>query len=152
MPDPIRTDVSSTLPHTGTARLLTNVVRSSAGFIEATGQVPATHPLVGGGCAPCFLGLELGAQAAAALEAIDRAALTGDRSPRIGQLVRVREAAFLQPTLPVATPLSVTATLDGAAPPLAIYRIRVSIGGVEYMHAILSTHVGAGQATVERSQ
>ena len=59
------------LPHTGTARLLTDVVRSAAGFIEATCLVPETHPLVVGGRAPCFLGLELGAQAAAALEALE---------------------------------------------------------------------------------
>ena len=148
MADPIVAEVGDWLPHTSTARLLTNVVRSGAGFIEATGRVPAAHPLVAGGRAPCFLGLELGAQAAAALEALERAAVTGDRAPRIGQLVRVREAAFLEPDLPVDTQLSVTAILDGAAPPLAIYRIRVSVAGLEYLRAVLSTHAGASQRTI----
>jgi predicted hotdog family 3-hydroxylacyl-ACP dehydratase len=140
--DPRPRFVDDLLPHTGTARLLTDVVRSGPGFIEATGRVPATHPLVAAGRAPCFLGLELGAQAAAALEALERAA-RGDRAPRIGYLVRVRESAFSSPSLPVDTPLSVTAHLSGAAPPLAIYRIGVSVRGVESLSATLSTHSGA---------
>ena len=78
-------------------------------FVEAICQVPASHPLASGGRAPCFLGLELGAQAAAVLEALDRAMATGDRAPRVGYLVRVREATFLQPDFPVETPLFVTA-------------------------------------------
>lgn len=134
--------VDELLPHAGTARLLTEVLRSGPGFIEATGRVPAAHPLVAGGRAPCFLGLELGAQAAAALEALERIAASGDRAPHVGYLVRVREAAFSSPDLPVDTPLHVNALLSGAAPPLAIYRIAVSVGGVESLRATLSTHSG----------
>jgi predicted hotdog family 3-hydroxylacyl-ACP dehydratase len=128
------------LPHTGTARLLTDVLRSGPGFIEATGRVPAAHPLVAGGRAPSFLGLELGAQAAAALEALERAAAGGDRALRIGYLVRVREADFASPSLPVDTPLHVKVLLTGAAAPLAIYRIGVSVAGVESLRATLSTY------------
>jgi predicted hotdog family 3-hydroxylacyl-ACP dehydratase len=132
--------IGDLLPHTGTARLLTDVLRSGPGFIEATGLVPAAHPLAAGGRASCFLGLELGAQAAAALEALERAAASGDRAPHIGYLVRVREAAFSSPSLPVDTPLHVEALLSGAAPPLAIYRIGVSVDGVESVRATLSTY------------
>ena len=142
MTDPRPRFVDDLLPHTGTARLLTDVLRSGPGFIEAMGRVPAAHPLVAGGRAPCFLGLELGAQASAALEALERAAAGGDKAPHIGYLVRVREAAFASPSLPVDTPLHVTARLSGAAPPLAIYRIGVSVGGVESLRATLSTHRG----------
>ncbi len=132
--------VMDLLPHTRSARLLTGVLRSGPGFIEATARVPAAHPLVAGGRAPCFLGLELGAQAAAALEALERAASSGDTAPHVGYVVGVREAAFASPSLPVDTPLQVTATLSGAAPPLAIYRIEVRVDGIESLRATLSTH------------
>jgi predicted hotdog family 3-hydroxylacyl-ACP dehydratase len=128
------------LPHRGTARLLTDVVRWGEDFIEATGMVPAAHPLASADAAPCFLGLELGAQAAAALEALGRAASTGDQVPRAGFLVRVHEAAFLVSDLPLATPLLVVAQLEGAAPPLAIYRVSVALDGTECLRARLSTY------------
>lgn len=105
--------------------------------------MPAAHPLAAGGRAPSFLGLELGAQAAAALEALDRGAADGDVSPRVGYLVRIRTATFLRPDLPVDTPFVVTAHLDGAAPPLAIYRISLTVNGLEVLQATLSTHSGA---------
>jgi len=140
--DPLRLPGPELLPHSGTARLLTAVARSGRDFIEAICQVPAAHPLVTSGRAPGFLGLELGAQAAAALEAIDRRGASGDSAPRIGYLVRVREAVFLMPDLPIETPLVVTAHLEGAAPPLAVYRITVGAGGVEFLRATLSTYSG----------
>ena len=122
--------------------MLTGILRNGSGLIEATGLVPASHPLVSEGRAPCFLGLELGAQAAAAQEALGRAASTGQSSARIGQVARVREADFLQPHLPIDTPLRVTAKLEAEAPPLAIYQISVVLDGVEFLRAILSTHSG----------
>src|SRR5258706_2888620 len=64
--DPRPRLVDDLLPHTGTARLLPPVLRSGPGIIEATGPVPAPHPLVADGRAPCFLGLERGAPATAA--------------------------------------------------------------------------------------
>ncbi len=150
MTDPRPRLVDDLLPHTGTARLLTHVLRSGPGIIEATGRVPAAHPLVADGRAPCFLGLELGAQAAAALEALERAAAGGDRGPYVGYLVRVREAALSSPSLPVDTPLHVKALLTGAAPPLAIYRIGVSVGGVESLRATLSTLSGTSPGSLRR--
>jgi predicted hotdog family 3-hydroxylacyl-ACP dehydratase len=84
--------------------------------------------------------LELGAQAAAALEALDRAEATGDEAPRIGFLVRVREAAFLRSDFPVETPLFVTAHLERAAPPLATFRISVGANGIEFLRATLVSY------------
>lgn len=130
------------LPHTGTALLLTAVVRSDSNSIEAIGLVPVAHPLVSGGRAPAILGLELGAQAAAAMEAITRASSATGRPARVGYVVRVREARFAQPDLPVETPVQITARLEGAAPPLAVYRIRVAVAGVESLWAVLSTLSG----------
>ena len=134
--------VGGLLPHTGHALLLTAIVRSETGFLEATGAVPSTHPLAGPDGAPCFLGLELGAQAAAALEALSRS--SGDREPigRVGYLVRVRDAKFLAPRLPTDTPLRVTARLEGAMPPLAVHRIEVSLDGVDLLTAVLGTISG----------
>ena len=140
MADQIGDDGPGLLPHSGTARFLTDVVRWGRGFVEAVGHVSAAHPLATGDGAPCFLGLELGAQAAAALEALDRGARTGDRAPRPGYLVRVHEATFLTSDLPLETPLFVVAQLEGAAPPLAIYRISVAVDGVEFVRARLSTY------------
>jgi predicted hotdog family 3-hydroxylacyl-ACP dehydratase len=130
------------LPHSGTARLLTEIVRSGRDFVEAIGQVPAAHALVNAGRAPCFIGLDLGAQAAAALEALHRRTATGDRVPRTGYLVRVHEATFSMSDLPIETPLFVVAHLEGAAPPLAIYRISVAVDGIEFLQAKLSTYGG----------
>lgn len=123
------------LPHTKTARLLTDIVRSDAARIEANGRIPSAHPLVTAGRAPCFLGIELGAQAAAAWQAL---AHEGDRAAPIGRLARVREAVFLSPNLPVDTPLRVIAEVEATAPPLAIYRIRVSVGDIEALRATIS--------------
>lgn len=141
--DPSRTTVAELLPHTGTARLLTDIVRHGPGFIEARGRVPTTHPLVTAGRAPCFLGLELGAQAAAALEALLRKTADGSAHARIGYLARIREAEFLRPDFPAGSTLAVSAHLEGEAGPLAIYQVRVSTDGVDLLHAILSTHRGA---------
>ena len=92
------------LPHTRTARLLTAIVRTGEDFVEATCEVPAAHPLANAGRAPCFLGIEMGAQAAAAMEALGRSAATGDSVPRTGFLVRVHEAHFAKSELPLETP------------------------------------------------
>lgn len=127
------------LPHTRTARLLTAIVRTGGDFVEATCEVTAAHPLAIRGRAPCFLGIEMGAQAAAAMEALGRSEATGDSVPRTGFLVRVHEAHFAMPDLPLETPLFVVARLEGSAPPLAIYRISVAVDGIEFLQATLST-------------
>ena len=142
MADPLASNVADLLPQTGTARLLNEVVDSGPGFVHAVGRIPAGHPLATNGFAPCFLGLELAAQAAAVLEALLRAAAGEDCPARVGYLVRVREAEFLQSDLPVEAPLNVTASLEGAAPPVAIYRVVVAGNGAECLRAVLVTHGG----------
>ena len=127
------------LPHTGAARLLTAIVRSEPGFLEAIGRVGAEHPLACRGKVPSFLGLELGAQAAAAMEALHHLGGADETARRSGYLVRVREAAFTMPDLPANTPLLVTARLEAAASPLAIHRISVRVEGVECVTAVIGT-------------
>lgn len=153
MADTFPIPVGDLLPQTGPARMLTEVLRMGPDFIEAAGRIPANHPLATGGRAPCFLALELGAQAAAALEALTRAGTTEERSPRIGHLVRIREAEFLVPDFPVDATLRVSARLEGAAPPLARYEIVVRSERVDCLRAVLSTRSGtsAEQSPVDRS-
>jgi predicted hotdog family 3-hydroxylacyl-ACP dehydratase len=135
-----RVSAAALLPHTQTARLLDEIVRHGDGFIEAVGRIPASHPLAHDGHAPCFLGLDMGAQAAAALEALERAAANGTATARMGQLVRARNASFARADLPTDAALVVTARLIGAAPPLAIYEICVSLASIESLRATISTY------------
>lgn len=127
------------LPHTGTARLLTAVVRCDDASVLAVGEIRADHPLVRDGQAPAFLAIELGAQAAAAMESMTRRGAPPS-GPVRGRLVRIREAQFAHDTLPVNTPLDVTVHVLATASPLAVYRIRVCLEGVERATATLSTY------------
>ena len=135
--------VADLLPHTGVARLLTEVLDISTTAIRGTGRIPAGHPLARGGAAPSLLAVEIGAQAAAAMEAIGRpGAPHAAPEPQAGSLVRIREATFAQSSLPVETPLEVTAELIGSAPPLAMYRVRVTLQASVVVEATISTYSG----------
>ncbi|HEV3074187.1 MAG TPA: hypothetical protein VHB47_07205 [Thermoanaerobaculia bacterium] len=117
--------VAELVPHAPPARLLTEVLAEGAGGILCAGSIPGDHPLAAGGQAPGFLAIELGAQAAAALEALARP--PGGR-PRIGYLVGVRDAQ-LPARLPIGRTLHVTAVTAGAAAALAIYDMQVAEEG-----------------------
>jgi len=136
-------DVATLVPHTSVARFLTGILSMTPNAIAATGAIPLGHALVSHGRAPVFLAIELGAQAAAAFEAITRAqrpdAVAG---PRVGSLVRIREAHFHQASVPADTEISVAAELMGAAPPLAIYRLTATIEDTVVLTAVISTHAG----------
>jgi predicted hotdog family 3-hydroxylacyl-ACP dehydratase len=117
--------VAELIPHAPPARLLAEVLAGGAGGILCAGSIPGDHPLAAGGEAPGFLAIELGAQAAAALEALARQ--PGGR-PRIGYLVGVRDA-HLPARLPTGRTLHVTAVPAGAAAALAIYDMQVAEEG-----------------------
>jgi predicted hotdog family 3-hydroxylacyl-ACP dehydratase len=117
--------VADLVPHAPPARLLTEVLAGGAGGILCAGSIPADHPLAAGGEAPGFLAIELGAQAAAAFEALAR---PPGRRPRIGYLVGVRDA-HLPARLPTGRTLRVTAVPAGAAAALAIYEMQVAEEG-----------------------
>ena len=134
--------VLASMPHRGTALLLTGIERSGADFVEATARVPAGYPLVDGAGAPCFLGLEIGAQAAAAMAALGEPQEDGAAAPQAGYLVRVREASFLAAHLPVDTELSVTTRLEAVALPLTVHRITVACGETVLVRALLGLHRG----------
>ncbi len=149
MDDRVPYEMATLLPHRGTARLLTQIILIEPTRIVAVGQIPRTTPTAVGSGAPCFLGLELGAQAAAAWEAIQRRGPSGQDEPHIGYLVGVRSSRFSMPHLPVDMAVTVTADLEGAAPPLAVYRIAVAVDGIVFVTATLSTFVARA---VERAR
>jgi predicted hotdog family 3-hydroxylacyl-ACP dehydratase len=133
-------DAGGFLPHQRTARLLTQVLRYDEDSIEARGVIPSNHPLANPDGAANFLALELGAQAAAVLEAVLRQTEAGGGEPRVGYLVRVRDAVFTAGSLPIDAPLTVTAVLEGAAPPLAMYKVTIADGDQILATALLSTY------------
>jgi 3-hydroxyacyl-[acyl-carrier-protein] dehydratase len=109
------------LPHAPPARLLSAVLWADAARIVCSATVAPCHPLAAGGTAPGFLGLEIGAQAAACLQALGRPA---GGAPPIGYLVGVRQAE-LAPRFPCGATLQVSASLTGGAAALAIYDVEV---------------------------
>lgn len=136
------------LPHTGPARLVTALSHCDADSIVLVGEIPVAHPLVCDGAAPALLGIEIGAQAAAAMQTMQRhGGASAGAGPVHGRLVRVRDASFSQPTLPAGVPLDVTAHLVALALPLARYRIAVSLDGVERVTATLSTYAAPDPAS-----
>jgi predicted hotdog family 3-hydroxylacyl-ACP dehydratase len=141
-------DARTLVPHTSTARLLARVHRCTATEIDASGCIPAAHPLTAHGVAPAFLAIELGAQAAAAMETIGRA--HGDdhpAGPAVGSLVRVRQARLSPTPVPVDAPLRVVARLQGSAPPLAIYDVTVTLGDRVVAEATLATYAATNGGT-----
>lgn len=134
--------IAHLLPHRGTALMLESADVQSESIV-ARGLVPAAHPLSDGTAVPAFVGLELGAQAAAALEGLTAAA-TGVAPALEGRLVRVRDAEFLRPGVPVNTTLTVQATRTGAAPPIARYHVEVAHAGVVIVRAEITTYRGTG--------
>jgi 3-hydroxyacyl-[acyl-carrier-protein] dehydratase len=118
---------ASLLPHAAPALLLTAVLWADARGIGCAAAVPADHPLAAGGGVPGLAALELGAQAAGALQALLR---PGGKpgTPRIGYLVGARDASC-GCTIPVGRSLRVTAVPAGGAAQLARHEVEVRAEG-----------------------
>ncbi|MFN7979042.1 MAG: hypothetical protein U0P30_12960 [Vicinamibacterales bacterium] len=130
---------AAVVPQTGVARMIRDIVRVDGVTITATAVIDRAHPLVVADEAPAYLGVEIGAQAAAALAAMSERA---DAPPQAvgGRLVRVRDAVFSQPSLPAGVVLDVTAECTGAFAPLATYRVQVGQGTTVAITATISTY------------
>jgi predicted hotdog family 3-hydroxylacyl-ACP dehydratase len=145
--------IEDLLPHSPPARLLRGIVEACPEGITGVAEIPPAHPLVireENGLAPAFLGIEAAAQAAGALEALDRRREEAP-GPRIGYLVGVREARFGVAALPTGRPFRVVARLQGGAFPLSIYEIAVGEPGREIVTGTISTYLAAldGSTRVE---
>lgn len=126
------------LPHAPPARLVAGVLSASSERVVCRAEIPLDHPLVSGEAAPAYMGLEAGAQAAAAWGAL--AAETGE-GPRIGYVVAIRNARFQVAGLPAGRPFQVEARPAGSAPPLAVYEVRIEAGGEELLAGTVSTYL-----------
>jgi predicted hotdog family 3-hydroxylacyl-ACP dehydratase len=116
----------SLLPHSGSALLLTRMVRHGDGALDAEAMITSNYALATNGKAPAVVAIEIGAQAAGALEALTGA---GGDAPRGGRLVRVEAATFHLPSLPTGSIIDVRVERDALLPPLARYRVTVTAAG-----------------------
>ncbi|MEZ5287147.1 MAG: hypothetical protein R2712_20565 [Vicinamibacterales bacterium] len=61
--------------------------------------------------------------------------------------MRVRDAEFLRSLIPVNTPLTVHATLRGAAPPVALYAFDVRLADEVLVRGEITTYAGGPTGT-----
>lgn len=126
------------LPHTPPSRLATEVLEVGDGHVLCRGSIPADNASVHGGEAGPWMALELAAQAAGLLQA---AGAGDDAEPRVGYIVRIRDARFPRPGLPADVPLLARVNHDGGGGPLSLYRVRVDVDGAVVCTATLGTFV-----------
>lgn len=89
--------------------------------------------------APSLVGIDVAAQAAAALEALLRAGPFADGAPRLGYVVGIREARFDTATLPAETDLTVAVRLLESASGLAAHEVELCFGSTRCLSAVLTT-------------
>lgn len=130
---------SELVPHAPPALLVRSLVEASATGATAIAMIPEDSPFAAGGRSPAFVGLEAGAQTAAALEALDRRT-KAEAGPRIGYVVGIRNARFSVPWLPTGQALPVTVRPAGSAPPLTIYEVRLG-REPELLSGLVSTYL-----------
>lgn len=126
------------LPHTPPSRLATGVLEIGDGHVLCRGSIPAANASARGGEAGPWMALELAAQAAGLLQAAGEG---DDVEPRVGYIVRIRDARFSRPTLPAETTLLARVDHDGGGGPLSLYRARVELDGAVVCTATLGTYV-----------
>jgi 3-hydroxymyristoyl/3-hydroxydecanoyl-(acyl carrier protein) dehydratase len=125
-PDSRRADPAALLPHAPPARLVEEILEHRADALAVRARIPPGGPFAEGPVASGVVALELAAQAAAALEALERAGRGEPGGPRRGFLVGAREARWVPTLLPVDSPLEVRVALEARALPLSHYRFEVA--------------------------
>ncbi|MEE8522926.1 MAG: hypothetical protein V3T72_03260 [Thermoanaerobaculia bacterium] len=132
------------IPHRPPILLVEKIVRFGAGELVCRGVLPAYDRSRRPTAAPPFLALELAAQTAAVL-----AALEGGESPSqagaIGYLAAIRDARFLTPEIPAGRRLLATVRSAGRMPPLRTYSVEVALedGAIGLVTAFLSTYLAS---------
>ena len=118
-------DIETLIPHRPPARMIEAVLDRVENLITCSGRISRSHPLAEGRWAPASLGLEMGAQAAAALAVL----LARDSDPTfgtgMGYLVGVRDARMRSPTLRTDVEHRVIARKTSGAGPLALFEIEI---------------------------
>lgn len=119
-------DPAALLPHAPPARLVESVGEHRPDALAVRARIPPGSPFAEGPMAPGLVALELAAQAAATLEALERAARGEPGGARRGYLVGARDARWAPVHLPVDAPLEVRVALEARALPLSHYRFEVA--------------------------
>lgn len=125
-PGPGFADPAALLPHAPPARLVEAVLEHRPDALAVRARIPPGSPFAEGAVAPGLVALELAAQAAAALEALERAARGEPGGARRGYLVGARDARWAPVVLPVGAPLEVRVALEARALPLSHYRFEIA--------------------------
>ena len=136
LPDPSRL-----LAQEGRARLVHEVLEAGETEIVCAGTVPAESPYADGDRVPSVVALELAAQAAAALETIERIGQEPDPGPKVGYLVNIGDVVLSTVFFPAGAPLVARAILESAALPLSVYRVEVTLGDRTILTAAVSTYL-----------
>ena len=123
-------DPSAVLLHQPPALLAEAVLSVEGDEILCRGRVPAGNASVRDGHAGPWMALELAAQVAGLLEAVKRMrdadeAGAAPPAPRIGYLVRVRNARFAVPRVAAEAPLVARVRQEGRGGPLTLWQATV---------------------------
>lgn len=136
------------LPHGGAALLVDKLVETRADGATCSARVPAGSPFrvarEGREVVPSILGLEMGAQAAAAMEAELRVADGEDGedgAARVGFVVGVRDAQFSVSEVAADSAFEVRVDRAGSAPPLFNFGVELFADGELFARATLSLFV-----------
>jgi 3-hydroxymyristoyl/3-hydroxydecanoyl-(acyl carrier protein) dehydratase len=119
-------DPAALLPHAPPARLVEAILEQRPDALAVRARISPGSPFAEGPVAPGLVALELAAQAAAALEALERAARGEPGGARRGYLVGARDARWEPVLLPVGAPLEVRVALEARALPLSHYRFEIA--------------------------
>jgi predicted hotdog family 3-hydroxylacyl-ACP dehydratase len=128
----------SLVPHRERALFLRQVLRHEADSIECVGVIPGSSAFVHEGRAPSYVGLELAAQAAAALQVLS--SHETPLTPQRGYLVGVREARFASAWIPADREVHARVRRTGQAGPLTVHEVWVEVGGSECVAGVISTY------------
>jgi predicted hotdog family 3-hydroxylacyl-ACP dehydratase len=135
----IDTDAPKRLPHSGPALLIERVAAVEDDVIHCIGRVPPDSPFRSGAEVPAYLGIEMGAQAAALQDLLARDAQCDAEAH--GFIVAVRTASFQRAQLPADAAFEVEARREVSMPPLHHFSLRVSLDGNVVVEAEVSTYV-----------
>jgi predicted hotdog family 3-hydroxylacyl-ACP dehydratase len=117
--------IETLIPHRLPARVVEAVLERVADLITCRGRISPDHPLAHAGKVPAHVGLEMGAQAAAALAVL----LARDEDPSfrtgMGYLVGIRGARFNVLALRTDRDHRVVVRRSGSAGPLALFEIEI---------------------------
>ncbi|HVS18531.1 MAG TPA: hypothetical protein VMT18_08020 [Planctomycetota bacterium] len=127
------------LPHRAPALFVEELLEHDELGSLCRARVPPESPFVRAGCFPAYLALELGAQGAAASEAIARRRGEPGAVPRAGYLVGARDARFDRAALSQQESYLVRTRLLRAAPPLRTWRVEVLLASDPVAVADVST-------------